>query len=220
LVNFAGSLSTRARRKRSVASDDMQFIFPFLQRHMFMKTLIAIASVACMTAVPAYPAEGQISNLALARMGLGSMATVSDDQGLNIRGLGIASVIGNGQWGNGSGSGQSYGDQGYGGKGSDNQGYGNDGYGKGSSGKDNKGDCSNGKCSLGKGSCEKSGCQDVCGKGTCGKGSGCQTACQSCSQCDHSSCGSYGCSGSSCCNQISSACHVVATAAIGGTARH
>src|SRR5580698_3400883 len=59
-----------------------------------MKSLFALASVLAFAAAPALAADGQVSDQALAKMGLGSMKSVSDAQGMHIRGLSIAVVGG------------------------------------------------------------------------------------------------------------------------------
>jgi hypothetical protein len=55
-----------------------------------MKSLIAFASVVALSVVPAYAAEGHVSNQALAKMGLSGMKAMADAQGAQIRGLSIA----------------------------------------------------------------------------------------------------------------------------------
>ena|SRR5579862_5504813 len=59
-----------------------------------MKTLLAFASFLCLTALPAFGADGQIPNSSLARVGLSGMTPLSDVQGLEIRGMGIMEAMG------------------------------------------------------------------------------------------------------------------------------
>jgi hypothetical protein len=59
-----------------------------------MKSLYALAAIVAFSAVPAFAGEGQVSNNALAKMGLSSMKTMNDAQGMTVRGLSIAVVSG------------------------------------------------------------------------------------------------------------------------------
>jgi hypothetical protein len=59
-----------------------------------MKTLLSIASVLVLSAAPAMAGEGRVSNQSLAKMGLSGMQTMSDAQGMQIRGTSIAVVAG------------------------------------------------------------------------------------------------------------------------------
>ena len=52
-----------------------------------MKNLIALASVLALSVVPAFAAEGHVSDQSLAKMGLTGMKTMTDTQGLQIRGM-------------------------------------------------------------------------------------------------------------------------------------
>jgi hypothetical protein len=55
-----------------------------------MKTLLTFAAVVCLSALPAYSADGQISKSTLSHLGLAGLTSLSDAQGLEIRGLGVA----------------------------------------------------------------------------------------------------------------------------------
>jgi len=57
-----------------------------------MRTLLTFAAVLCF-AVPAYSADGQISQSSLARLGLAGMTSLSDAQGLEVRGLGVMDAM-------------------------------------------------------------------------------------------------------------------------------
>jgi hypothetical protein len=59
-----------------------------------MKTLLSIASVLVLSAAPAMAGQGHVSNQSLAKMGLSGMQTMSDAQGMQIRGTSIAVVAG------------------------------------------------------------------------------------------------------------------------------
>ena len=51
-----------------------------------MKSLFAFASIVALSAAPALAADGQISSRSLAAMGLHGMATMSDADGMHVRG--------------------------------------------------------------------------------------------------------------------------------------
>jgi len=55
-----------------------------------MKLFIGFAAVLCLSVATAKAGDGRLSNQSLAAVGLGGMQALSDDQGLDIRGLGIA----------------------------------------------------------------------------------------------------------------------------------
>jgi hypothetical protein len=55
-----------------------------------MKILIALTSVVGLSVAPVFAGEGQISNRSLTRMGLPEMKTLSDTEGLSIRGTSFA----------------------------------------------------------------------------------------------------------------------------------
>ena len=55
-----------------------------------MKLFIGCAAILCLTVATAKAGDGQLSNHSLAAVGLGGMKAMSDDQGLDIRGLGVA----------------------------------------------------------------------------------------------------------------------------------
>jgi hypothetical protein len=76
-----------------------------------MKVLVTFAAVMCYATLPAYSADGQLSQSSLARLGLSGMTPISDGQGLEVRGMGMMQAMGmNSGYGN-SGSGNSgYGD--------------------------------------------------------------------------------------------------------------
>jgi hypothetical protein len=58
-----------------------------------MKTLLTFAAVLCCAAVPAYSADGQISQSSLTKLGLSGLTPLSDVKGLEIRGLGMLEVL-------------------------------------------------------------------------------------------------------------------------------
>ncbi|HET6328145.1 MAG TPA: hypothetical protein VFG04_25905 [Planctomycetaceae bacterium] len=58
-----------------------------------MRTLLTVAAILCFAALPAYSADGQISQSSLARLGLAGMASLSDAQGLEVRGLGVMDAM-------------------------------------------------------------------------------------------------------------------------------
>lgn len=66
----------------------------FFEEALAMKMLLAVASVLVLTAAPAFAAEGQVSDQSLAKMGLSGMQTMSDNDGMQVRGLSIAVVGG------------------------------------------------------------------------------------------------------------------------------
>jgi hypothetical protein len=53
-----------------------------------MKTLLGLATVIAFCAVPVFAGEGRLSDQSLNKMGLAGMKTMSDAQGLQVRGLG------------------------------------------------------------------------------------------------------------------------------------
>ena len=55
-----------------------------------MKLFLGVAAIVCLTAASAKAGDGQLSSHSLAALGLGGMQAMSDDQGLDIRGLGVA----------------------------------------------------------------------------------------------------------------------------------
>jgi hypothetical protein len=59
-----------------------------------MKTLLSIASVLVLSAAPAFAGQGQVSHQSLTKMGLSGMQLMSDDQGMQVRGLSIAVAAG------------------------------------------------------------------------------------------------------------------------------
>jgi hypothetical protein len=65
-----------------------------------MKTVLTFAAIVCLSALPAYSADGQVSKSTLAHLGLAGLTTLSDAQGLEIRGLGVADAWnqGKGDW--------------------------------------------------------------------------------------------------------------------------
>ena len=66
-----------------------------------MKLFIAFAAILCLTVATAQAGDGQLTGRSLAAVGLGRMKAMSDDQGLDIRGLGIAEEMqGQGEYGN------------------------------------------------------------------------------------------------------------------------
>jgi hypothetical protein len=52
-----------------------------------MKILLGVASVVAFSMVPALAGEGRVSHQSLANMGLAGMTTMSDAQGMQLRGL-------------------------------------------------------------------------------------------------------------------------------------
>jgi hypothetical protein len=54
-----------------------------------MKSLIAFASVVALSVVPAFAAQGHVSNQSLANMGLAGMKSMADAQGMQLRGLSV-----------------------------------------------------------------------------------------------------------------------------------
>jgi hypothetical protein len=67
--------------------------FLFLEAQ-HMKTLLSIASVLVLSAAPALAGDGQVSHKSLAKMGLSGMQTMTDSQGMKIRGTSIAVAAG------------------------------------------------------------------------------------------------------------------------------
>jgi|SRR5579862_7542644 len=59
-----------------------------------MKILFALASIVAFSVAPAFAGEGQVSNQTLNKMGLSGMKVMSDQQGMQVRGLSIAVVGG------------------------------------------------------------------------------------------------------------------------------
>src|SRR4051812_23396033 len=59
-----------------------------------MKSLLAIAAVLAFSAVPAFAADGYVSQNSLSKMGLSGMKSISEEKGMEIRGLAIAVVGG------------------------------------------------------------------------------------------------------------------------------
>jgi hypothetical protein len=59
-----------------------------------MKTLLSIASVLVLSAAPAFAGQGHVSRQSLAKMGLAGMQVMTDDQGMQVRGLSIAVAAG------------------------------------------------------------------------------------------------------------------------------
>jgi ABC-type Zn2+ transport system substrate-binding protein/surface adhesin len=59
-----------------------------------MKSLLTFAAVLFFAALPAYSADGRIPDSSLARLGLAGMTSMSDAQGLEIRGLGVMDAMG------------------------------------------------------------------------------------------------------------------------------
>jgi hypothetical protein len=59
-----------------------------------MKILVALVTVVCLSAAPALAGDRQISKHSLARMGLQGMTTLSDADGMSIRGQAILVVVG------------------------------------------------------------------------------------------------------------------------------
>jgi hypothetical protein len=54
-----------------------------------MKVLFGLAAVVAFSAVSAMAGEGRVSNNALANMGLSGMKSMTDTQGMHIRGLSV-----------------------------------------------------------------------------------------------------------------------------------
>ena len=61
-----------------------------------MKKFAIAALLACALVSPAAAGEGNVSNRALSSMGLSGLKVMSDDQGMNVRGMGYAAVSGTG----------------------------------------------------------------------------------------------------------------------------
>src|SRR5215470_14803939 len=59
-----------------------------------MKNLYALAAIVAFSAVPAFAAEGTVPAKSLANMGLSSLKTMDDAQGMTVRGLSIAVASG------------------------------------------------------------------------------------------------------------------------------
>ncbi len=59
-----------------------------------MKSLYALAAIVALSAAPTFAGEGHVTTNSLAKMGLASMKSMDDAQGMNIRGLSIAVVSG------------------------------------------------------------------------------------------------------------------------------
>jgi hypothetical protein len=59
-----------------------------------MKALLTFAAVVCFTAMPAFSADGQVSQSSLTRLGLGGLTPISDTEGLEIRGQGLMDAMG------------------------------------------------------------------------------------------------------------------------------
>lgn len=59
-----------------------------------MKQLIGFAAIILLSAVSATAGDGRLSNQSLAAVGLGGMQLMSDDQGLDIRGMGVSEGMG------------------------------------------------------------------------------------------------------------------------------
>ena len=55
-----------------------------------MKIVLCMASLVAFAVTPAFAGEGHVSNRSLANMGLAGMKTLSDSQGMQVRGLSIA----------------------------------------------------------------------------------------------------------------------------------
>src|SRR5580704_8099836 len=51
-----------------------------------MKTLLSVAAVVVLAAAPAMAGDGRVSHQSLAKMGLAGMQTMSDSQGMAVRG--------------------------------------------------------------------------------------------------------------------------------------
>jgi len=52
-----------------------------------MNTLLAISCGLMLTATPLSPVDGHVPQESLARMGLGNMTVMSDEQGRDVRGI-------------------------------------------------------------------------------------------------------------------------------------
>jgi hypothetical protein len=59
-----------------------------------MKSLFALAAVIAFAAAPAFAGEGHVSHKSLSNMGLSGMKSMTDAQGMGVRGLSIAVVTG------------------------------------------------------------------------------------------------------------------------------
>jgi hypothetical protein len=59
-----------------------------------MKSLYALAAIVAFSAAPAFAAEGHVSAKSLANMGLSTMKSMDDAQGMKIRGTSIAIASG------------------------------------------------------------------------------------------------------------------------------
>ena len=59
-----------------------------------MKSLYALAAIVAFSAAPAFAGEGHVSVNSLAKMGLSSMKSMDDAQGMKIRGTSIAIASG------------------------------------------------------------------------------------------------------------------------------
>ncbi len=59
-----------------------------------MKSLYALAAIVALSAAPTFAGEGHVTTNSLAKMGLASMKSMDDAQGMNIRGLSVAVVSG------------------------------------------------------------------------------------------------------------------------------
>ena len=58
-----------------------------------MKTVLAFATLVCMSAGSAFAADNQVADQTLAKMGLGSMQSMSDNDGLAVRGKGTSAHV-------------------------------------------------------------------------------------------------------------------------------
>jgi hypothetical protein len=61
-----------------------------------MKVLLGLAAFVAFSATSALAGEGRVSDQSLAKMGLANMKTMSDSQGLRIRGLSV--IVGGGSY--------------------------------------------------------------------------------------------------------------------------
>ncbi len=61
-----------------------------------MKVLLGLAAVVAFSATSAMAGEGRVSDQSLAKMGLANMKTMSDSQGMHIRGLSV--LVGGGSY--------------------------------------------------------------------------------------------------------------------------
>jgi hypothetical protein len=59
-----------------------------------MKTLLSVAALVVLAAAPAMAGDGRVSHQSLAKMGLSGMQTMSDAQGMSVRGTSVAVVFG------------------------------------------------------------------------------------------------------------------------------